>query len=177
MMKRFDFAGRWRGQIVPHLNDQEVAFTLTWGMQLLRPDYEDGNPPWHCGRGLPNGRSPREGCLSWYQPVGRCHHIAPFCWAIGRKIYPQLNWGFVSGEHHTVVIGYKADWQEPEWLMDILLFREKTAIESLAFVKSREWKFYPTIVDYAASFCPDSELVAKYLSGEMSVSEIASMSA
>jgi hypothetical protein len=108
-------------------------------MKLLDLNYEDGDPPWLLGRGPLNGQRARFGCLSWYQPWGRCHHIAPFCWALGPKIYPGLNWGFLCGELHTVVIGFEEDWQKPQWVMDILLFKEKMAQQSIDFVKSRDW--------------------------------------
>ena len=113
--------------------------------------------------------------LSWYQPWGRCHHIAPFCWAIGRKTYSALKWGFVSGEYHTVVVGYSSDWQEPAWLMDILLFRENTTAESLAFVKSQEWTFHGTLPEYAASFFSDSDLAVRAFSEEIPPSAITSL--
>ena len=174
-MRRFDFGRRWRKQIAPCLNDRAVVGALTLGMKLLSPQYEEGDPPCRFGRGSLNGQCPREGFLSWYQPWGRCHHIAPFCWAIGRKLYPNLNWGFISGEYHTVVVGYSSDWQEPAWLMDILLFREKTAAESLEFVKSREWKFHATLPEYAASFFSNPEVAVKIFSGETAESEATSL--
>lgn len=120
-------------------------------------DYAKGDPPWLCGRGQWNGQRVREGCLSWYQPWGRCHHIAPFCWALGHKLFPDLEWGFVSGEWHTVVIGWPDDTERPEWVMDILQFREWSAHESLDFAKQREWKFHRSLASYAASFFQDRE--------------------
>ena len=155
--KQFNFARNWRSNFVPHLNDPAVVKALTLGLKLYDIDFKEGDPPWLCGRGQWNGQRARQGCLSWYQPWGRCHHIAPFCLALGKKLFPDLNWGFVSGELHTVVIGWNDDWNEPAWVMDILQFRRRTANESLDFVKQREWKFYDSLNSYMASFCSDPE--------------------
>lgn len=156
--KQFNFARHWKNKIVPHLDDPGVVGALTLGLKLYDIDFDEGDPPWLCGRGQWNGQRVKEGCLSWYQPWGRCHNIAPFSWALGQKIYPNLKWGFASGEWHTVVIGWSEDWERPEWVMDILLFREKSAEESLDFVKQREWKFHDSLSRYAASFFADPEV-------------------
>jgi len=155
--KQFNFARHWRKKIAPVLADPTVMRALTVGMKLHDIHYEEGDPPWRFGRGPWNGQRARQGCLSWYQPWGRCHHIAPFCWALGRKLYPELNWGFITGDYHTVVVGWLGDWREPQWVMDILLFRDKTADESLEFARSKEWSFYPSLGRYAASFCDNPE--------------------
>ena len=156
-MRRFNFSHRWQKQIAPLLNDPEVVTLLTVGMMLLTPDYKEGDPPCSYGDGELERRRPREGCLSWYQPKRCCHYIAPFCWAIGQKLYPNLNWGFVSGKLHTVVVGYDNDWQKPKWLMDILLFQDHTPEESLELVKIKEWKFHSTLPEYVASFSANPE--------------------
>jgi hypothetical protein len=41
--------------------------------------------------------------------------------------------------------------------MDILLFRKKTAKESLEFALGDGWRFYRSLAGYAASFCVDPE--------------------
>ena len=174
-MRRFNFSRRWRTQIAPLLDDPDVIALLTFGMKLLTPDYEEGDPPHLFGR--PEGQRPREGCLSWYQPRGRCHYIAPFCWAIGRKLYSDLNWGFVSGKFHTVVVGYDGDWREPKWLMDILLFQTKTPEESLELVKMKEWKFHATLPEYLASFCSNPDRAMKIFKEQAVLSNQASLSA
>jgi hypothetical protein len=130
------------------LGDPAVSSALTVGMKLLNSDYVPGDPPSYCGRGGVNGQRVYKGCLSWYQPWGRCHHIAPFCWALGNKLYPNLNWGFISGERHTVVVGWSHHWDKPEWVMDILLFRDHTAQESLEFAMQKHWDFCPSLDDY-----------------------------
>jgi hypothetical protein len=155
--RQFDFSRNWRRRIVPFLDDRDVIRSLTLGLRLDDMDYEEGDPPWLCGRGPLNGQRARRGCLSWYQPWGRCHFIAPFCWALGRKLYPEQQWGFITSDRHTVVIGYLNDWRQPEVVMDILLFRKKTARESLEFAMGHAWKFYRSLARYAASFYVDPE--------------------
>ena len=162
--KRFDFARHWRQKIVPLLDDPDVLRCLTLGLKLHDIDYEEGDPPWHLGRGSLNGQRAKQGCLSWYQPWGRCHHIAPFCWAMGKKLYPELEWGFISGKFHTVVIGYLDDWKEPEWVMDILLFREQTVQESLELAKLQGWEFHRSLTRYLASFSDNPEAIFQLLS-------------
>jgi hypothetical protein len=139
------------------LEKPAVVMALNLGMGLQGDDYKPGDPPWEHGRGTLNGQRAKEGCLSWYQPWGRCHYIAPFSWAIGRELFPDLNWGFITSDPHTVAIGYRDDWRQPEWVMDILLFRKKTADESLAFAQSQGWKFYRSLSRFAASFFFDPE--------------------
>jgi hypothetical protein len=157
--KQFNFARHWKNKIVRYLDDPGVAKALTLGLKLYDIGYKEGDAPWLCGRGQWNGQRVREGCLSWYQPWGRCHHIAPFCWALGMKVFPHLKWGFVSGELHTVVIGWSNDPEHPEWVMDILLFREKSAQESLDFARQRKWEFHGSLARYVASFFSDPETV------------------
>ena len=157
-MKQFDFSRTWRANISPLLNKPDVVRALTTGMLLQGDDYKPGNPPWLHGRGPLNGQRAIEGCLSWYQPWGRCHYIAPFSWAIGRELFPNLNWGFVTSDAHTVAIGYDDQWREPSLVLDILLFRNLSAQESLTFAKSEGWKFYRSLSLYAASFYNDPEI-------------------
>lgn len=169
--KQFNFARHWRQRIAPHLADPQVVTALTLGMYLLDPTYSEGDPPWLIGRGPVNGQRVRRGCLSWYQPWGRCHHIAPFSWAIGIKLYPDLNWGFVSGELHTVAVGYIDDWKHPLWVMDILLFREMTAEESLDLVMQRAWQFCDSLPRYAATFSDDPEAAYEVLTGQNGIAD------
>ncbi|QDV69016.1 hypothetical protein Poly24_27300 [Rosistilla carotiformis] len=176
-MRRFDFSDRWRKQIVPLLDDLEVVLPLTLGMKLLTMEYQAGDPPCSYGDGEFERRRPREGCLSWYQPRRCCHNIAPFCWAIGRKLYPNLNWGFVSSNFHTVVVGYDYDWQKPRWLMDILLFQDHTPEESLELVKIEEWKFHATLPEYFASFAADPDKALKIFKEQAGRSNRAFLSA
>lgn len=156
-MQQFDFAQNWRQRISPHLDKPGVVRALYLGMGLLDMRYRPGDPPWLLGRGPLNGQRARKRTLSWFQPWGRCHHIAPFSWAIGKELFPDLKWGFISSERHTVAIGFHDTWKQPEWVMDILLFRERTADESLAFAKSKGWRYYSSLHRYAASFCSDPD--------------------
>ena len=161
--KQFNFARNWRKKIAPTLDNADVLRCLTLGLKQLDIGFEEGDPPWQYGRGPWNGQRARQGCLSWYQPWGRCHHIAPFCWALGKKLYPELEWGFITGDFHTVVIGYLDEWREPEWVMDILLFRENTAQESLDFAKMQTWNFCRSLTRYIASFSDEPGIVYQLL--------------
>lgn len=153
--RQYDFSRNWRKKIAPLLNDDDVVSVLALGLRLGDDEYTTGDPPWLYG--FPHRRRPREGCLSWYQPKAHCHYIAPFSWALGRKLYPELKWGFITSDRHTVVIGWEADWREPVWVMDILLFQRKTAQQSLAFAQLPGWRFYRSLETYAASFFYDPE--------------------
>lgn len=133
-MKQFNWSRNWK-KVEPHLNDPDVRFALHLGLKILNPYYEPGQPPWEEGRGPLNGQRAIKNKLSWYQPWGRCHWIAPFAWAIGQKIYPNLKWGFLTGDLHTVAVGLEND--EIEIVMDILLFKGRTAEDSIAQVKER----------------------------------------
>lgn len=155
--RTFDFSRNWKRRVAPLLDDQDVVKALTFGLKLYDKTYHEGDPPWQCGRGPLNGQIARQGCLSWYQPWGRCHYIAPFCWALGKRLFPEREWGFITSDCHTVVIGWADKWEEPEWVMDILLFKEKTAEESLVFAKAHGWKFYRSLARYATSFFTDPE--------------------
>jgi hypothetical protein len=160
-MKQFNFARHWKSKIVPVLDKPAVVYALTFGLKLNDLSYKVGDPPWLSGRGPLNGQRAREGCVSWYQPWGRCHHIAPFCWVLGRELYPDLKWGFMGGDLHTAVIGYQEAWEEPEWVMDILWFREWSATKSIGFVKMRNWEFYPHLHQYLATFSSEPEKAIK----------------
>jgi len=78
--------------------------------------------------------------------------IAPFSWALGMKLFPHLQWSILSGELHTVAVGYEESSDEPDWVFDILLFKKLSADESITFVKSREWTLHFSLADYYASF-------------------------
>lgn len=150
-MKQFDFARNWKRKVVPLLAAPTVERVLHLGMMLQHGNYKSDTPPWRYGWRLESKRKARPGCLSWYQPWGHCHSIAPFSWAIGRELYPELKWGFINSNAHTVAIGYRNNWRRPEVVMDILLFKEMTAKESLAFAKGHGWRFYRSFSHFAAS--------------------------
>lgn len=166
---QFNFSRNWKSKVAPHLNDPFVNAVLALGLRLDDRRYQPGDPPWHSGRGPINGQRAKSGCLSWYQPWGRCHSIAPFCWAIGRKLFPQLQWGFVSGKFHTVVIGYETDWRHPSWVMDILLFKKFSANDSLAFAQREGTHFYGSFGRYIASFFEQPEQVYEQLEAGVSI--------
>ncbi|HEY3967131.1 MAG TPA: hypothetical protein VGM05_21405 [Planctomycetaceae bacterium] len=151
--KQFNFGRNWRKRIAPLLDKLCVVRALELGMSLTEKLYQPGCPPYiHGGIWAEGPISPKKGTLPWYQPWRRCHAIAPFSWAIGKELFPELKWGFLSSRVHTVAIGYRDQWEEPEWVMDILLFRLKSAQESLEFVRSSPWSYFPSLDHYAASF-------------------------
>lgn len=158
-MKQFNFSRQWRRRITPLLNDEFVASALTTGLWLDDSQYEPGTPPWKCGRGQWNGQRAKPGSLSWFQPWGRCHAIAPFSWAVGIRLFPNLEWGFITSDHHTVAIGFESDWHHPSMVMDILLFRDSTAQRSLDFAMGPNWRFCENLGDYASCFLEGVDLV------------------
>lgn len=161
--KQFDFSRNWRKRIKPLLNDPLVEKSLALGMTFLDHRYRPGMPPCLFGR---LGHLGRPNTVSWYQPEGRCHHIAPFAWALGRRLYPTLNWGFLSGPLHTVVIGSKADWKHSEWVMDILNFRELSATQSLSLAQVGTPAYYESLERYASSFCETPEQAYEFLTAK-----------
>lgn len=127
---QFNFKEHWE-EIKPHLNSKSVFFALEVGMKILNPKREIGEPPWLEG-GVGDGQEGVPGELSFYQPLGRCHWIAPFAWAIGKKLYPDLLWGFLTSQSHTVAVGLVDG--EMKVVMDILNFDRMTAEESIELV-------------------------------------------
>ena len=75
-----------------------------------------------------------KGKLSWYQPVGRCHWIVFFSYVIGMLNYPELRWDIVTGDIHTVAVGFDEE-ENATFVMDILLFEGRTAEESLELTR------------------------------------------
>jgi hypothetical protein len=100
-------------------------------MMMLEPHWQRGDPPYLLGAIPLHSSRVVPGKLSWYQVWGRCHWIAFFAMAIGVLNYPRLDWRFVSGHLHTVPVGYEPT-GEAVVVMDILLFADMTAEESLA---------------------------------------------
>lgn len=136
-MKQFNWRRKWP-KVEPHLNDPEVQDALDNGLRRRDKHWESGDPPWLVGRGRMNGQRTIRGKLSWYQPYGRCHWIAPFTWAIGKKLYPDLRWGFLTSERHTVAVGLKGE--EIKIVMDILAYHFDSAEKSIERVKEVDWK-------------------------------------
>ncbi len=138
-MKRpiqFNWRRHWSKKVTPHLDKEIVQEALDFGMTLLNPKWQRGDPPYLFG-GIPMSRSRVvTGKLTWYQVWNRCHWIAFFSMAIGVLNYPHLDWRFVTGDLHTVPVGYGPD-GEPNVVMDILLFDNKTAEESIAYAEEK----------------------------------------
>jgi hypothetical protein len=99
-------------------------------MHMVDPKWAPGDPPYRLGDDGP--ARAKKGTLAWYQPCRQCHAIAFFAMAIGVINYPKLRWKFVSGRCHTVPVGYDEKGQA-RVVMDILLFEDMTADESIRF--------------------------------------------
>ncbi len=132
---QFDWKKEWNKKVKPHLDNPLVQLALDWGMKMYEPAWDCGEPPYLYGGIADSRRDPRKGTLRWYQPIGRCHAIAFFSIAIGVINYPELNWKFVSGDGHTIPVGYDEDGR-PRVVMDILLFDDFSAEESIDFALS-----------------------------------------
>lgn len=126
---QFNWRRHWSSKVAPHLQKELVQASLDLGMKLLDANWKRGDPPFLLGAIGANRIV--KGKLSWYQPLNRCHWIAFFAMAIGVLNYPELDWRFLSGDLHTVPIGYGPK-GEAKIVMDILLFDGMTAEESVA---------------------------------------------
>lgn len=131
---QFNWRRNWSKKVVPHLQKELVQVSLDVGMMALDPTWRRGDAPFALG-GIGCNRVVT-GKLSWYQPLNRCHWIAYLAMAIGVLNYPELDWRFVSGDIHTVPVGYGSD-GEPKVVMDILLFDRMTAEQSIAHAKRK----------------------------------------
>ena len=131
MIRQFNWARNWKKKVAPHVDDPEAYFWLVAGMKWHVPTWQPEEGPHLIGRGSINGQRVVNGKLSWYQPWGRCHWIAPFAWVLGRRIYPDLRWGIYTGEIHTIAIGCEPDTENKRLIFDILNFKGQTAEESI----------------------------------------------
>jgi hypothetical protein len=129
---QFNWRRNWSKKVAPYLNEELVQICLDMGMTMLDPTWQRGDAPFVLGAIGANRII--KGKLSWYQPLNRCHHIAFFSMAIGVLNYPDLEWRFVSGDRHTVPVGYDAD-GNPAVVMDILLSDHQNAEESMALAQ------------------------------------------
>jgi hypothetical protein len=127
---QFNWRRHWKKKVVPHLQEELVQDALDQGMSLCDPTWKRGDAPYEYG-GVDGGKVVK-GKLSWYQPIGRCHSIAPFSLAIGKINYPYLSWKILTCKRHSVPVGYGPD-GEPRVVMDILNFTWFSAEESMAF--------------------------------------------
>jgi hypothetical protein len=143
---QFNWRRHWSNKVAPHLQKELVQVALDVGMMLLDSTWRRGDAPFLLGS-IPLERTRIvKGKLSWYRPFNRCHWIAFFSMAIGVLNYPNLDWRFVSGDRHTVPVGYDADGNS-KVVMDILLFDSMTAEESITFAsrnrdagQGRKWE-------------------------------------
>ena len=129
---QFNWRRHWSKRVAPHLDNELVQASLDLGMMNLDRNWKRGDPPFLLG--AIGGSRIVKGKLSWYQPLNRCHWIAFFSMAIGVLNYPDLDWQFISGDLHTVPVGFGPECK-PKVVMDILLFDSKTAEESISHAK------------------------------------------
>lgn len=152
---QFNWRRQWRKKVAPHLDEELVQFSLDLGMMMLDRNWKRGDPPYLLGS-IPLDRCRVvTGKLSWYQVWNRCHWIAFFSMAIGVLNYPHLDWHFLSGDLHTVPVGYGPD-GSPRVVMDILQFDAMTPEESIDFAMKK--------VDYAPEGKQHNELFQLFLS-------------
>jgi hypothetical protein len=130
---QFNYRRHWKHKVWPYLTMPLVRWSVEIGMKLYDPTWSWDDGPHAIGKGALNGQRVRKDKLSWYQPWGRCHYISFFSCALGVINYPELDWQFLSGPCHTVPVGSANG--EPRVVMDILLFKEQTAEESIAFAQ------------------------------------------
>jgi hypothetical protein len=138
---QFNWRRHWSKKVAPYLNEELVQFSLDAGMMTYDPDWKRGDAPYVVGA-IGFNRIVK-GKLSWYQPLNRCHHIAFFSMAIGVLNYPELDWRFVTGERHTVPVGYDAE-NNPRVVMDTLVFELHDAEKSIALAQEDFPKLKPS---------------------------------
>jgi hypothetical protein len=138
---QFNWRRNWSKKVAPYLNEEFVQGSLDMGMTQLDPNWQRGDAP--CSLGAIGFNRIVKGKLSWYQPLNRCHHISFFSMAIGVLNYPDLDWRFISGDRHTVPVGYDAE-GNPRVVMDILLFDFHSAEQSISLAQEDFPKLKPT---------------------------------
>lgn len=127
---QFNWRRHWKWKVEPHLHKEAVQRSLDFGMRLYDQSWKRGDAPWVYG--AMDFKRRVTGKLSWYQPTGRCHFIAPFALALAVRIYPGFSWTILTSDRHTVPVGYDGH-GNPRVVMDILLFDRFTAEQSMAF--------------------------------------------
>ena len=127
---QFEWGRRWKTDVEPYLDLPLVRTSVEIGMLVYDVNWTWDDGPHAIGRGQWNGQRVVPGKLSWYQPWGRCHWISFFACAIGVMNYPELDWRFINGPCHTVVVGSRGG--KDHVVMDILFFKRMTAAESIA---------------------------------------------
>jgi len=162
--KVFNLRRYWSKKVKPYLFDEKVQHALNCGMEELmeswrydakltdkdlenadectkqRFTWTPGSPPY-----LKTSsdywlfhRTPKEHSVGWYQCLHACHWICYFCFELGRKIYPNLDWEIVSGRRHSVAVGFKYD--QPYMIFDILNFESMSAQNILDFADRKMTK-------------------------------------
>jgi hypothetical protein len=133
---QFNWRRHWKKRVEPYLQHPVVQGSLDWGMRVWDPNWTSGDAPFLLGEAPPWRTRVVPGKLSWYRAYGRCHYIAFFSAAIGVLNYPDLDWSFASGDHHTVPVGCGPD-GEPRVVMDLIAFDTAPAEYSLTYSLKR----------------------------------------
>ena len=120
---QFNWRRHWSKKVTPHLDNELVRASIDLGMMNLGPNWKRGDRPFLLGA-IGGGRIVK-GKLSWYRPLNRCHWIAFFSMAIGVLNYPHLDWRFLSGDLHTVPVGYGDDGKPASWTFCFLTARRR----------------------------------------------------
>jgi hypothetical protein len=179
---QFDWSRRWKRDVVPYLDLLLVRASVEMGMALYDSNWTWEDGPHAIGRGDLNGQRVFKNKLSWYQPWGRCHWISFFACAIGVLNYPDLDWQFVSGHCHTVVVGSHNE--ECRVVLDILNYKGWTGERSIAHARyiplglqaedNPGWammfgyylgKFVPKLREWAYRNCPTCDPLMRTGSG------------
>src|SRR4051794_2051642 len=106
---QFNWRRHWKKKVVPLLQHELVQEALDLGMGFGEENWKRGDAPHKVGTISDRVRPILPGTLAWYQPFHCCHFIAFFSMAIGAFLYPELDWRFLSGDCHTIPVGYGAD--------------------------------------------------------------------
>ena len=141
---QFNFKTNWNSLIKPMLYDNDLQDAIDEGVKQFAINetgshdgikWNSGDAPYELGRGPLNNQVAIEGELSWYQPWGNCHWIAPFTKRIGERLYPYLHWDILYGDIHTVSIGRNNETGSIMVVMDINYFSKYDVLDSINMVR------------------------------------------
>jgi hypothetical protein len=164
---QFNWRRHWKKKVEPHLHKPVVQKALDLGMIMLNSEWKTGDPPHELGAMAfsSSGRARRivKGKLSWYQPLNRCHWLVYFSFVLGKLNYPHLRWEIVTGDLHTVAVGFD-EAGDPEIVMDILLYDEFSAEESIRLTHRKVQGAQPSNMDecfkYFVAHCSALQVTA-----------------
>lgn len=107
-----DFEREWQ-RLRPLLADPLATRALDAGMRALLAKtpipWFASNGPWLYSTRERHPVAPERDSPDWYRCYGGCHAVAPWCAAVGKLLYPNLNWEVGSGEAHSTGVGFDGD--------------------------------------------------------------------